>query len=143
MFKYCLVDNRDKLFGEENNLVYDEKEDMDFMFIVDQNVKVNIKGYFRFDDCNKCESLRKDLAYERGQKDQFKGKYTPLDVKGTVLVGDNVNSELEVIETDENDVFDNFGELEACEKSKFLASLKCQVEGDFFKRAKIQAAVIV
>ena len=74
-------ENRDKLFGERNNLIYDVKEDMDFMFIVDQDVKVNIKGYFRFDDCNECEILRKGLAYKRGQKDQFKGRYTPFIVE--------------------------------------------------------------
>ena len=103
------------LFNEENNLVYDKKEGMDFMFIVAQNVKVNIKEYFKFDDCNKCESLRKD--------------YTPLDVKGTVLVEDIVNSE----EKDENDIFENFDELEVCGRSEFLASLECEVE-DLMKK---------
>ena len=94
----CLEGHMDLSLGE-NGLVYDEKECTDFMFIVDQDVKVNIKGYFKFDDCNKCESLRKDLAYERDRKDQFEGIYTPLDVKGNVLV--NVNSKLEVLEKEQ------------------------------------------
>ena len=46
------------LFNEVNSLVYDKKEGMDFMFIVTQNVKVNIKGYFKFDDCDKCEGIK-------------------------------------------------------------------------------------
>ena len=112
-------ENRNKLFGKKNSLVYDEKED--FMFIVNRNVKINIKGYFRFDDCKKCEILKKNLAYERGQKDQFKGEYSSLAVTGSVLVENNVNCKREALE-DENDVIEN--KLKVCERSKFLVSLE-------------------
>ena len=98
------------LFNEVNSLVYDKKEGMDFMFIVTQNVKVNIKEYFKFDDCDKCKELRND--------------YTPLDVNKNALIEDGVNSK----EKDENDIFENFVELKVCGKSEFLASLECEVE---------------
>ena len=112
-------ENRNKLFGKKNSLVYDEKED--FMFIVNRNVKMNIKGYFGFDDCKKCEILKKNLAYERGQKDQFKGEYSSLAVTGSVLVENSVNCKREALE-DENDVIEN--KLKVCERSKFLVSLE-------------------
>ena len=76
--------NRNKSFGKKNSLVYDEKEDMDFMFIVNREVKINIKEYFRFNNNNKCEIWKKKLTYKKGQKDQFKGKYSSLDVRKCV-----------------------------------------------------------
>ena len=99
--------------SEENSLVYDKKEDMNFMFVVAQNEQINIREYFKFDDCDRCESLRNN--------------YTPLD--GNVLVEDIVNLE----EKDESDIFENSDELEVCRESEFLVSLECEVE-DLMKK---------
>ena len=107
------------LFGEENSLVCDEKEDMDFMFIVAKNVQVNIKEYFKFDDCNKCENLRNN--------------YTPLDEKENVLLEEVVNSEGK----DENDILENFDKLKVCGESEFLASLECEVEDLMMKNFEL------
>ena len=95
-----------KNLSKKNNLAYERKEGIDFQFVVAQNVQVNIKEYFKFDDCDKCENLRND--------------YTPLDV----LVEDSVNLE----EKDESDIFENPEELEMCRESEFLVSLECEVE---------------
>ena len=99
--------------SKKNNLVYDKKEGMDFMFVVAQNVQVNIKEYFKFDDCDRCENLRNN--------------YTPLD--GNALVENIVNLE----EKDESNIFENSDELEVCGESEFLVSLECEVE-DLMKK---------
>ena len=119
-----------ELFGEENNLVYDEKEGMDFVTKVGQDMEVNIVGHrkecFRLDACKdygrskvaheiKCESLKRGLAYERGRKDQLEDKGNSLDEKENDAI-ENLGKQL------------NEGELGVCEKSKFLTSLECQVK---------------
>ena len=115
-------ENRNKLFGKKNSLVYDEKEDMDFMFIINREMKINIKEYFRFNDGNKCEILKKKLTYKKGQKDQFKVKYSSLDAREGVSVRNKVSSRREALEKDKNDVIEN--RLKVCERSKFLVSLE-------------------
>ena len=121
--------NRNKSFGKKNSLVYDEKENMDFMSIVNREVKINIKEYFRFNDGNKCEILKKKLTYKKGQKDQFKVKYSSLDVREGVLVRNKVSSRREALEKDENDVIEN--RLKVCERSKFLVSLEDLMRKNF------------
>ena len=122
-------ENRNKLFGKKNSLVYDEKENMDFMFIVNREVKINIKEYFRFNDGNKCEILKKKLTYKKGQKDQFKVKYSSLDVREGVLVRNKVNSRREALEKDENDVIEN--RLKVRKRSMFLVSLENLMRKNF------------
>ena len=107
------TDDIDFFKGVENNLGYDKKEDMNFMFVVAQDEQINIREYFKFNDCDKCENLRT--------------KYTSLD--GSVLVEDILNSE----EKDGNDTFGRHDEPKVSSESEFLGSLECEVE-DLMKK---------